>query len=256
METIFFITFDRVPKYRTGTYGHIVATIRPHKKETHRVRLTGGWNIIDYPGDASTPTEDHTTPKTPFNSVVSTPNSRFMCDNVEDFYLNTPIERYKYMMLPIDIIPQEIIDQYDLTDSSKMVTSTRRSKKVCVTLTKHVHCERATHRPSRQVGLQYYTPHARTLLTKNQSYHLLISPWLFWRQICHPKHEQHIVSALEDLYRISTDWDGKIYCGLTLKWDYIRRTVDLSIPVYVEGALHKFQHDSLTNTQHAPHKYI
>jgi hypothetical protein len=34
--------------------------------------------------------------------------------DIKDFYLNTEMERYEYMGLPIDIIPQEIIDQYQL----------------------------------------------------------------------------------------------------------------------------------------------
>jgi hypothetical protein len=32
----------------------------------------------------------------------------------EDFYLNTPLKRYKYMRLPIAMIPDEIIQQYQL----------------------------------------------------------------------------------------------------------------------------------------------
>ncbi len=49
-----------------------------------------------------------------FNSVLSTPNAKFMGLDIKDFYLNTEMECYEYMRMPIDIIPQEIIDQYDL----------------------------------------------------------------------------------------------------------------------------------------------
>ena len=45
------------------TYGRIVSSLRPHKEEKHRVRLTVGGNIVDYDGDASTPTTDLTTTK-------------------------------------------------------------------------------------------------------------------------------------------------------------------------------------------------
>jgi hypothetical protein len=80
-----------VPADRKVTYGRIVATIRPQKSETHRVRLTVGGNLIDYPGNVSTPTADMTTAKILFNSVISTPDARFMCTDVKDFYLNTPM---------------------------------------------------------------------------------------------------------------------------------------------------------------------
>jgi hypothetical protein len=89
-DTYHFIQREQVPSDRKVTYGRIVATIRPQKAETHRVRLTVGGNLIDYPGDVSTPTADMTTAKILFNNVISTPDARFMCTDVKDFYLNTP----------------------------------------------------------------------------------------------------------------------------------------------------------------------
>jgi hypothetical protein len=104
-NTIFFINRSQVPTDRKVTYGRIVWTIRPQKKETHRTRLTEGGNLINYPYDVSTATADITTAKIIFNSVVSTPNAKFMGLDIKDFYLNTEMERYEYMRLPIDIIP-------------------------------------------------------------------------------------------------------------------------------------------------------
>ena len=37
-----------------------------------------------------------------------------MTADVKDFYLNTPMPTYEYMRLPIQIIPDEIISQYNL----------------------------------------------------------------------------------------------------------------------------------------------
>lgn len=41
---------------------------------------------------------------------------------------------------------------------------------------------------------------------------------------------------------VTIDWTGALYCGLTLDWDYIHRTVDVSMPGYIERALQKFLH--------------
>jgi hypothetical protein len=49
------------------------------------------------------------------NSTILTPNAKFMCADIKDFYLGTPMERYEYMQLPIALIPQEIVDKYNLT---------------------------------------------------------------------------------------------------------------------------------------------
>ena len=113
-NTIFFVPKDKVPAVRTVTYGIIVAEIRPQKAETHRTRLTVGGNLINFPGDVTTPTADLITAKLIFNSVLSTKNAKFMCADIANFYLNNPMNRYEYMKLPLDIIPEEIIQQYNL----------------------------------------------------------------------------------------------------------------------------------------------
>ena len=38
-----------------------------------------------------------------------------MCADIKDVYLGTPMERLEYMRLPLALIPQEIVDEYDLT---------------------------------------------------------------------------------------------------------------------------------------------
>ena len=37
-----------------------------------------------------------------------------MCADIANFYLNNPMNRYEYMKLPLDIIPEELIQQYKL----------------------------------------------------------------------------------------------------------------------------------------------
>ena len=65
----------------------------------------------------------------------------------------------------------------------------------------------------------------------------------------------HLINALRDLYEITIDWAGKLYCGLTLDWDYHNRRCTLSMPRYIQKALHKFQHPLPTKPQHAPHSW-
>jgi hypothetical protein len=68
------------------------------------------------------------------------------------------------------------------------------------------------------------------------------------------EHARHLITSLEHLYTVSSDWTGSLYCSLTLDWDYKDRTVDISMPNYVATALHKFQHPPPSRHQHAPHK--
>jgi hypothetical protein len=87
-KTIWFIRKLQVPSDRKVTYGRIVATIRPQKAEPHRTRLTVGGDRLDYPGAVSTPTAKLTTAKCLLNSLISTPDARFMVTDIKDFYLN------------------------------------------------------------------------------------------------------------------------------------------------------------------------
>jgi hypothetical protein len=68
------------------------------------------------------------------------------------------------------------------------------------------------------------------------------------------EHAENLKASLEENYEISTDWEGALYCGIKLTWDYTARTVDLSMPGYIAAVLHRFQHPHSTHPQHAPYK--
>ena len=98
------------------TYGRIVVTHRPQKPEPNRSRLTVGGDRLDSPVDTATPTADLTKIKLLWNFVISTPGARYVTMDVKNFYLNTPFDYYQYIRLQLSLIPQEIIDHYNLKD--------------------------------------------------------------------------------------------------------------------------------------------
>eukprot|EP00957_Ditylum_brightwellii_P044213 3354904-Ditylum_brightwellii.AAC.1 len=69
-----------------------------------------GSDRINYPHDVSTPTADAITAKCVINSTISTPGAKFMCLDIKNFYLGTPMDWYEYMWLPVEIIPEEIMN--------------------------------------------------------------------------------------------------------------------------------------------------
>ena len=56
------------------------------------------------------------------------------------------------------------------------------------------------------------------------------------------ENSYHLIQALQKLYTISIDWTGSLFCGLTIYWDYVAHTYDISMPEYLQIALLKFQH--------------
>ncbi len=117
-DTIFFIHKYQVPqdRWKDVTYAKFVSELKPNKAEIHRTRLTVGGDKVHYPGDVGTPTADLSLVKMHLNSVISTPDARYMTLDVKNFYLNTPMERYEYVRIRIDDIPDKIIVEYSLRE--------------------------------------------------------------------------------------------------------------------------------------------
>jgi len=77
-----------------------------------------GGDRVHFPGDAGTPTADLLTIKLLINSIISTDGAKFMTMDIKDFYLNTPMARYKYMQLCIANMPDNVIKHYNLRDKA------------------------------------------------------------------------------------------------------------------------------------------
>ena len=74
-----------------------------------------GWRqLIDYPGQVTTKTANLTTIKCLLNSVLLMPKAKCMCANAGNFYLMTPMKCKEYMRFPINLILDEIMEQYNL----------------------------------------------------------------------------------------------------------------------------------------------
>ena len=95
------------------TYARIVVDFRPQKEDRNGVRITTGENLIQYAGDLTTRMADLTVTKMIWNSVVSTPGAKYAAFDVGDFYLETPLDEYEYMKIPLDLYPQWTRDQYN-----------------------------------------------------------------------------------------------------------------------------------------------
>jgi hypothetical protein len=69
------------------------------------------------------------------------------------------------------------------------------------------------------------------------------------------EYADHLLTALNTYYPTSTNWASSLYCGISLKWDYQNRTIDLSMSGYVQAALDKFKHARPCLATHTPSKW-
>jgi hypothetical protein len=255
-NTMFFIPKSAIPKHKKATYLRIVAAHRPEKQNPRRVRFTAGGNQIDYAGDVSTKTADLTTVKTFFNSVISTPKARFMTADLKDFYLETPMEEFEYMRIPVAIIPDSIMTEYKL---APLVDHDH----VYVEIQKGMYGLPQAGRLANDRLIAFLAPkgYAPVPIThglwKHNASDLMFTLVVddFGIKFTNTADAEHLMTTLKELYTVSEDWDGAKYCGLTLNWDYTNRTVDISIPGYIERALQRFQHPTPSRPEHAPHAW-
>jgi hypothetical protein len=70
------------------------------------------------------------------------------------------------------------------------------------------------------------------------------------------QHAEHLRNALLRTYELTTDWTATVYSSMTLKWDYNKRTCDISMPGYISNILSKFQHDPPKHPQHTTSRYF
>eukprot|EP00804_Cyclotella_cryptica_P028785 CCRYP_018721-RB/>CCRYP_018721-RB protein AED:0.41 eAED:0.41 QI:0/0/0/1/0/0/3/0/816 len=255
-DTIRFIRKSDIPQdcRKDVTYGRFVCNVRPEKAEPNHTRFTVGGDRINYPGEVATPTAKMLTAKLLFNSIISTPGSKFMTMDISNFYLMTPLPRPEYLRLKLSDIPTEIIREYRLD----LFAEPDGTIYVLVRLGMY--------------GLPQAGLLANELLEKRLNAHgyhqSKLVPGL-WKHIWRPiqftlvvddfgikyigdDHPQHLLKVLQEHYTVTTDWTGSRYIGITLDWDYDKHRVHLSIPGYVKKALSQFQHPRPQTPQHAP----
>ena len=75
------------------------------------MRLTAGGNILEYDGKNSTETPGLGKTKILVNSVISTP--RWF--DISNMYINTKLPSLDYMKIHVSLIPQEVMEEYNIT---------------------------------------------------------------------------------------------------------------------------------------------
>ncbi|KAL7486426.1 hypothetical protein ACHAW6_012025 [Cyclotella cf. meneghiniana] len=140
----------------------------------------------------------------------------------KNFYLMTPMLRPEFMCLNMKLIPDEIVEKYNLhnkVDDQGWI---------------YVRIEQGMH------GLPQAGHLANKLLAKRLDkegyYQCQYTPGL-WRHKWQPitfclvvddfgiktiglSHAKHPKTALEKYYEVTVDWKGELFCSITLHWDY------------------------------------
>ncbi|KAL7478073.1 hypothetical protein ACHAW6_003858 [Cyclotella cf. meneghiniana] len=188
-----------------------------------------------------------------WESIISTKNARYVTADLKLFYLTAPIDSYKYMRMHIKIIPEHMIEQYVLYEKAE---------------NGYVYMEIQQ--------AMYGLPHAGILANKLLKQHLAKHRYFkvthtlgLWKHISQPirftlvvdnfgikyvgkEHADRLLATLQEHYILDIDWAAKLYCVITLDWDYECGTINISMPNYIKKLLQRFQHEC-KKPQRSPH---
>jgi hypothetical protein len=135
------------------------------------------------------------------------------------------------MQLALTIIPQEIIDKYKLMDKEK-------NGKVNIIIDKGMYGLPQAGRLENNLLVTRLVPHGYRPCqhthglwrydTKPVTFTLVVDD--FGIKYSWKENADHLINALKENYKVAEDWAGKLYCGISLDWNYKNKTVDLSMP--------------------------
>jgi hypothetical protein len=152
--------------------------------------------------------------------------------------------RYEYVCIRINGIPKEIIVEYNL------------HKKVTKDGYVYVEIQKGMYRLpqagilaqevlEKQLNKHGYSQSKAVLglwthKTRPISFTLVVDD--FGVKYVGKEHAMHLISILKQHYKISEDWTGNKYIGITFDWDYHNRRVHLYKLGYISKALQQFGH--------------
>jgi hypothetical protein len=216
-----------------------------------------GGDRLDYSGDVATSTANITTFKFLINSTLSTTDAAMMMMYIENYYSGTPLPRYEYMRMLLSRFLEEIVNKYNFTalavdgwvyiEIRKDMSGLEQAGFLANQLLQ-----------KRLSPCGYYqarqTPGLWLHKTRPIAFSLIVDD--FAVKYVGKQHADHLLDTLLRSYELKSDWEGKVYSGMSLKWDYKNRTSDISMPRYVSNFLSKFQHDTQKQPQYTPSRYV
>jgi hypothetical protein len=189
-----------------------------------------------------------------WNSMLSMPRAKYMTLDIKNFYFFAPLDRFKYMHIPFALFSPWIVKQYALKHK---------------VLNGHIYLEmRRAVWGLPQAGIltnkllkKHLAPYGYfeckqmpglwTHATRPISFTLVVGN--FGVKYTRQEDINHLIMCIKEKYELTKDWDGNLYCGICLKWDYKACTLDISMQGYIIKQLQKYKHASLPKPQHCPY---
>ncbi|KAL7476395.1 hypothetical protein ACHAW6_002259 [Cyclotella cf. meneghiniana] len=159
------------------------------------------------------------------NSMLSRTGAKLYTFDISNFYLRTPLDSPEFVRICLNDIPEKFVNEYELTQHDC-------NNWVYFKIVKGVY-------GFPQLGI-LANKLLESCLNESGYYQLDMTPGL-WHHKWHPilftlivdnfgieyvgiRHAQHLRNVLKKHYDISENWEGNLYSGINLAWDYTKQT--------------------------------
>jgi hypothetical protein len=175
-----------------------------------------GGDRLDYSGDVAASTAEITTFKMLINSTLSTKDAAMIMIDIKNYFMGTSLPRYENMRMLLSRFPEEIVKKYNLM-------ALVFNGWVYIEIRKGMH-------EFKQAGLLanqllqnrlspfgYYpsrhTPGLWLHKTRTIAFSLIVDDSAV--KYVGKQHADHLRDAILRSYELTTDWEGKVYSGMT-----------------------------------------
>jgi hypothetical protein len=175
------------------------------------------------------------------NSTISDAEqgAHFLCADLKDHFLASPMANPEYMHIKYKYFPTAIRDQYNLDNLVSPDGYIYIRIKKCMYGLKQAALLAYQHLVNQLAPHGYHPcPYTTGLWqhdTRRTKCCLCVDDF---GVKCFPTADaDHLLNSLRKHYKISVDWTGANYCGLSIKWNYAKKCVDISMPGYITSTL-------------------
>ena len=235
---------DSIPnhKKKSSRYAAIACRIKQNQsgKLVQRVRIAFGGVNWDKTNNTKADVVDRTTFKIMCNVAVSE-NANLSGVDISDFYIHTPLKEKEYMKIPINVIPAELIQKYNL---DRFYERGYVSVILHKTLWGHPEAGRLSQKKLiKHLNANGYYETNTTMLFRHESRNITFILCVddFLVKWTNEQDYEHFTGILEQVYPIKKQLVANNYIGFNIDYDKKERKITLSIPEYVQAAITRFK---------------
>ena len=259
-DTIFVVSKPIISKGKKITCANFICDIKLSKTETPCVPLAVGGDKLTYDGGPIYPAISLLDLRIHLNFVISYTwkGAHYLTADIINYYLNNPMANFQYMRIHLKDIPNEVIVDYSLlpiADANGYVYVDIRKGIYGLKEASIITYKRLV----RNLQPHGYAPVAHTYglwthSTLPTTFTLAADD--FGIKFFAANDSTHLLGALRKNYYITVDPSCSKYCKITIKWNYPRNYVDISMTNSVSKSLERFQHPVPMLPRRSSHKRL